>query len=259
MKKYAGYIKPRSLIGLGLIAFAILLFLDNIGVRFLHNIFHVWPLALIIIGAALLYGPHKSASTSESSRILPYILIGLGLLFFMGRFFHFNIGTLVIPLVLLFIGFHVLRSGKHSHKHDLKKELALHTELKDGEDEKMPDENSVPEGEYKIDVFTILGGGDYSTRSSNLTGGNIVAILGGSKVDIREADTRQDVIEIDILAFIGGAELKVPPHWQVTVKVLPILGGVSNKTTCLADKMQVRKKHLIVTGIALLGGVDIRN
>lgn len=40
MKKSSGHIKPRSLIGLGLIVFAILLFLDNIGVPFLHIIFH---------------------------------------------------------------------------------------------------------------------------------------------------------------------------------------------------------------------------
>lgn len=259
MKKYAGYIKPRSLIGLGLIVFAILLFLDNIGIRFLHTVLHNWPIAVVIIGVALLLGPHKTAPTSDSNRLLPYFLIGFGLLFFIARLFHFSMGALIVPLVLLFVGFHVLGLDRHSYKNRSKKEPVTQLELKEGEEEKIFDKETVFEGETKIDVFTILGGGDYSTRSHNLAGGNIIALLGGAKVDIRDADTHKDVIEIDILAFMGGAELLVPPHWQVTVKVLPILGGVSNKTTCLADKMQVRKKHLIVTGIALLGGVEIRN
>jgi predicted membrane protein len=256
MKKYAGYIKPRSVIGLGLIAFAILLFLDNIGVRFLHTVFHNWPLALIILGVALLYGPHKSASAGDSSRLLPYLLIGFGLLFFAAGFFHFRIGVLIIPLVLLFVGLHILRSGRHKVRAGNENGPLL--ELKNDEDDKL-DPDSVLKDANKIDIFTILGGGDYGTRSQNLTDGNIVTVLGGAKVDIRDADTAKDVIEIDILAFMGGVELRVPPHWQVSVKALPILGGITNKTTCLADKMQVKKKHLVVTGIALLGGMDIRN
>lgn len=254
MKKSSGYIKPRSLIGLGLVVFAILLFLDNIGVRSLHIVFHNWPLALIILGVALLLEPGKSGTPNVSGRVLPYFLIGAGVLFFAARFFSFNIGALIVPLALLFLGFHFLRpGGRHSYKKRARDKLGA----QNGEQEKIA--GTVIEDENKIDIFTILGGGDYSTRSHDLVSGNIIAILGGAKVDIRDADTPKDVIEIDILAFMGGAELIVPPHWQVTVKVLPVLGGVSNKTTCLADKMQVGKKHLVVTGVALMGGVEIRN
>lgn len=257
MKKSSGYIKPRSLIGLGLVIFAILLFLDNIGVRSLHTVFHNWPLALIILGVALLLGPAKSVPPNDSGRILPYFLIGAGALFFSARFFSFNIGALIVPLVLLFLGFHFLRPGRHSCRKRSRDKLDAQAGLQNGEQEKTV--GGVIEDENKIDIFTILGGGDYSTRSHNLASGNVIAILGGAKIDIRDADTQKDVMEIDILAFMGGVELIVPPHWQVTVKVLPMLGGVSNKTTCLADKMQVRKKHLVVTGVALMGGVEIRN
>lgn len=257
MKKCSGYIKPRSLIGLALVVFAILLFLDNIGVRFLHTVFHNWPLALIIIGVALLLGPHKPGTGNDSGHILPYFLIGAGVLFFTARFFSFNMGALIVPVVLLFFGFHFLRPGRRPRNVNSHHELDAQGEAQNGEAERIP--GTVIGDENKIDIFTVLGGGDYSTRSHNLSSGNIIAILGGAKVDIRDADTQRDVIEIDILAFMGGVELIVPPHWQVTVKVLPILGGVSNKTTCLADKMQVRKKYLAVTGVAFMGGVEIRN
>ena len=105
----------------------------------------------------------------------------------------------------------------------------------------------------------MLGGGNFSTRSKRLTNGNIIAILGGAEVDIREADSLKNTLEIDIVAFMGGVEIKVPPHFNVTVKLLPLLGGVTNKTTCLADKMGVPAKHLVLTGMALMGGVEITN
>ena len=259
MKKSTGKIKPRSLIGIGLIIFAVLLFFDNIGLRFLHSIIRNWPIGMIIIGAVLIWGPDKLRIKSNSDRTLPFLLIGLGALFFIIQhgFLNFGFKAIIIPLVLLFVGYHIIRSGKHSNKQ--KTEIALYTKLEDEESEEMKHYDHVMDEDDKIDLFTILGGGDYSTRSANLTDGNIIAILGGVSADIREADTQQDVIEIDVQAILGGVELKVPAHWQVTVKVLPLLGGVSNKTTCLADKLQMKKKHLIVTGIAFMGGVDIRN
>ena len=259
-KKRSGSTDARWLIGVGLIVFAVLLFLDNIGIRFLHIIIYNWPLVLIIIGAALLMAEKKSKMPNRAGRVLPYFLIGAGALFFAGRMFGFSIGALVVPLVLIFFGVHFLRPHGHSKKCRPQLKLGTHGELKEAEEElKEAGVAAAADDENKIDVFTILGGGDYNTRSQNLSGGNIAVVFGGADIDIRDADTQKDVIEIDILALFGGVDLKVPPHWQVTVKVLPLLGGVSNKTTCLADKMQVKKKHLIVTGNVLFGGLDIRN
>ena len=256
--KHSGSTDARWLIGVGLIVFAVLLFLDNIGIRFLHLIIHNWPLALIIVGAGLLMVEQKSNMSTRAGRILPYFLIGAGAVFFAGRFFGFNIGSLIVPLVLIFFGVHFLRPHGHSKKCLKQLKLGTHGELKEAEEE-LKEAGVAADDENKIDIFTVLGGGDYSTRSQNLTGGTITAIFGGAKIDIRDADTEKDVIEIDIQALFGGVELRVPPHWQVTVKVLPVLGGVANKTTCLAEKMQVKKKHLILTGNAMFGGVDIRN
>jgi|GEM_PF-1062973 len=284
MKKHDGNISPRSLIGLGLIVFAILLFFNNIGLKFLGVILSNWPVALIVIGGALLYSPRQtpkdSGSTEEadfshdsfmgkarSSSLLPYFLIVIGILFFLAqhRIFNFGIGAIIAPLVLIFIGLQILRPkscfGK-CRKHDEGTELISQNDSTDVEQTEFEADESLAAADSddsKIDIFAVLGGGNYSTRSQSLTGGNIFCLMGGAEVDIRDADTQNDKIEIDVLALLGGAVIKIPPHWQVSVKVLPFLGGITNKTTCLAEKMRVPKKHVIITGIAFLGGVEIRN
>jgi hypothetical protein len=78
-------------------------------------------------------------------------------------------------------------------------------------------------------------------------------------VDIRDADIEGESMEINILALMGGVEIRVPLHWQVSMRAVPFLGGVSNQTTFLADKLQMPKKTLVIRGLALMGGIDVRN
>jgi len=231
MSRLNHLLKPRSVLGFCIIVFALLLIMDSMGVSILHRILGNWPLALIIFGVAILYGPEKSENHTA-----PYILIGLGIFIYLQRFGLFNIhwGEMFVPIILLIIGYHFLKPHlRKSHR-------------------QVSDENN-------IDVFSILGGGEFNTRSDNLGNGHVVCILGGADIDIREADMEGDVIEIDILAFMGGAEIKVPLHWQVSVKAIPLLGGVSNQTTCMAERLQLPKKTLIVSGLAIMGGIDVRN
>ncbi|OGT71323.1 MAG: hypothetical protein A3I78_01065 [Gammaproteobacteria bacterium RIFCSPLOWO2_02_FULL_56_15] len=113
--------------------------------------------------------------------------------------------------------------------------------------------------ENQVSIFTVLGGGEFNTRSTNLSSGHIISILGGAEVDLREADMEGDVMEIGILALMGGVEIRVPLHWQVNMRAVPLLGGVSNQTSFLADKLQMPKKTLVIRGLALMGGIDVRN
>lgn len=247
-----------------------------------------WPVALIIIGAVLLYGEKKDKEGKSNNGYVPYFLIGIGIIFMMSKYhiLNFSIGALIGPLVLLFIGINILKPNNGFKYHDSDKQdgdtsgshkgASQPGETIDGEwesdapskdyadkcaEEAMKSTSSVDpdQNDTSIDVFTILGGGNFSTRSQKLKGGNVVAVMGGAVIDVREADTQTNVIEIDVIAVMGGAEIKIPPHWQVSVKVLPLLGGVTNKTTCLADKLGVPVKHVVITGIAFMGGIEVRN
>lgn len=265
MSKHNGNLSPRTLFGLGLVAFAVLLFLNNIGIPFLGIALRNWPILMIIAGAIMLYNRKHVAAESRMKAYLPHALIGFGILFQLSsmHILNFSIGALIIPLILLVVGINMLRPNRDAHKNQAHDGASEGTII-DGEAiaDADFDDNGNPssaQNDTTIDVFTILGGGNFSTRSKNLSGGSIIAILGGAEVDIRDADAQKNTIELDVLAFMGGAEIKVPAHFNVTVKVLPLLGGVTNKTTCLADKMGVPQKHLVITGVALLGGLEITN
>lgn len=255
MSKLTDNIKPRAIIGLGLIVFALMMLFDNMGLHFIGKIFSNWPVGMMIIGGALLYGPFKMHDKNKVNSNLPYFLIGFGVFFFLGQhhFLNLNFGSLIVPAILLAVGIHVLRPSSKRRKRKEGEKSEFHAEAFNLSGSDFSDDDN------SVDVFNILGGSEFSTQSQNLTGGNVICILGGADIDVRDADMEGDVMEINIVAFMGGADIKVPPHWQVSVKVIPFLGGVSNKTTCLADKLQVPKKRLIITGLALMGGVEVRN
>ncbi len=256
MSKPEGNIKSRYIIGLGFIIFALMMLFENLGLHLIGRIFNHWPIALIILGAALLYGPFQIKDKQTKGSNLPYFLIGFGLLFTLTQhnMFNLDIGDLIAPAIFLAIGLHILRPNGR-HKKPKKKDDNTEAVSEDG----LNDSTDADNDDASVDVFSILGGSEYSTQSKNLNSGNVISVMGGADVDIREADMIGDSMEIDVLSFMGGVEIKVPAHWQVSVKAVGLLGGVSNKTTCLADKLQLSKKYLTISGLALMGGIDILN
>lgn len=253
---------PRTIIGIGIIVFALLLFLNNMGFHLLGVIIKNWPIALVIVGVAMLRGPFKQDPEKNRNPYLPHILIGLGVLFTLAqyRIFNFSFHALIGPAILIAIGLHFLRPGMQKRKRseaddELDEELKLELDIQS--DHKSA--TQTVENDSRFESVNILGGSEISNSSQSLTGGSLVCIMGGAEIDLREADCVGETIEIDILAIMGGAVIKVPPHWDVSAKALPLLGGVSNKTACLAEKLQMPKKRLIITGLAFMGGIEVRN
>jgi len=271
MKTQKGEAKPRAIVGMVLIVLAVLLFLNNIGFKLFGSVFDHWPLAMIAIGGFLIYSARRKGAVEQNIGLFPYALVAVGVLAALGKygFLRFSLGTLLVPLALLFLGLHLFKPqgifGRRSKSPADHRRNILLDQPRDetAAADPIAAENSASANtanlDNRIDIFTILGGGNYSTRSSDLVSGNIVCILGGAELDLRDADTREDVIQLEVLAFMGGIEMKIPPHWQVTIKAFPFLGGISNRTTCLAEKMGVPKRHLVITGLACMGGIEIRN
>jgi predicted membrane protein len=270
-------LKPRYILGAVLILIAISMFFNNIGFGFMGALFGQWPLGLVIVGIILLFNSDNQTENTGSRKMLPFFLIGFGGILFLAKHhvINFSVGAIIVPMILFMVGLHILRSNdplrkvKKDHPDESMSsddnqsdctELQTSGEIQTDSnhfDEK-PTEGDCASKD-RIDVFCILGGGDYSTRSQNLVSGSVLTILGGAEIDLRDADTQQQQLVLDVFALMGGAVVKIPPHWQVTVSVLPLLGGISNKTTCLADKMNLPRKELLVTGVAFMGGLEIRN
>lgn len=271
MKKQNGAIKPRATLGLILIVLAVLLFLNNIGIRLLSTVLGHWPLIVLALGAYLLVGQRERPAGQRG--VGPFVLLAVGAVGLLTRygFWHFSTAALIGPVVLLVLGLYLFRPDRfkrNSERPSAPLLPAMDDQGDDSEAAQSPPEDADQAhksdasdllNDDKIDVFTLLGGSQYVSRSQKLKGGNVLCVLGGAELDLRDADTEEQALTIDVLAFMGGAELRIPVHWQVTVKAYSLLGGISNRTTCLADKMGVPRKHLVITGFAIMGGIEIKN
>ncbi len=106
-----------------------------------------------------------------------------------------------------------------------------------------------------LNVFSVLGGGEYRIRTKNLRSGNLVAFMGGFDIDLREADIEGSEAVITVTALMGGGVLRVPETWAVSMQVGSFMGGHSLKTREGAQTV----KTLVVKGLAIMGGVEVRN
>lgn len=222
-------------IGMSVIFAGVVLFLDNLGLGLGVDLIDFWPLILIFIGLNYLTNTRRGIRSSNG-----WIFIGFGVLFLLRNFglIWFHIGQLW-PLVLIAVGFSILRNHAQSAR---------------------------PEGSDDADFINllfILGGGEHKFTSKTLTGGRVTAIMGGGTLDLRHADTEQDTMEIEVFAMWGGIEIRVPYHWQVNIKGTPLLGGMENSTrppeSIEGLEVSAPSRTLIVTGAAIMGGVEVKN
>ena len=107
-----------------------------------------------------------------------------------------------------------------------------------------------------FETTAILGGSSRSLSAADFRGGDAVAIMGGCEIDLRDCGSEGGPAEIDTFAFWGGIEIKVPNDWEVQVKGVAILGGYADETRTVPGES---RKVLVITGTAIMGGVEIHN
>lgn len=110
------------------------------------------------------------------------------------------------------------------------------------------------ESSEQLNLFNLMGGGEYRVRTKDFRGGYITAFMGGFQLDLTEANIEGSEAILDVTTILGGGEIRVPEKWAVVVRGSAIAGGYSVKTR----EGQV-EKTLVIRGLAVLGGVEIRN
>ncbi len=107
--------------------------------------------------------------------------------------------------------------------------------------------------------IAILGG---STLAGNWTlARNLwnLTVMGGSVIDLQEAEFTAPVTVITVGAFWGGVEIIVPPDLNVEVQGTGIMGGFDwNSKKAAAHKVDPDGPKVIIRGIALMAGVEIK-
>ncbi len=109
-----------------------------------------------------------------------------------------------------------------------------------------------------IDDSSIFSSGRKTINSQNFKGGKTTVVLGGINIDLHEANLAEGTNSLEITVLFGGVDIIVPRDWKVIVNVTSIFGGVDDKRIVNANQVYESNKVLVIRGIVLFGGCDIK-
>ncbi len=216
---------------LAIILFGVLLLLDRLDVYYFRDAWKFWPLLLVGVGATRI-----GTAYDWTGRAMGALIATAGGLLLASNLRWFRMdGELVFPFVIIAVGVLMLA--------------------------RMLSRPSARAAEASVDTvneFCMFGGIDKRNASQDFQGGQASTMFGGIKLDLRKAAMKKDRVVIDTSAMFGGIELRVPEEWTVVCRGTSIFGGYEDKTS--HPEVQGSAKHeLIVTGLAMFGGVEIKN
>lgn len=221
----------QIVVGVLVAAAGVLFLLDNLGFLGFRHALSFWPVAFILGGASLMVSEDR-----RNGRTTGPILIGIGIVLLLQRMGLFEISWRVVwPLLLIVAG------GLIVYR-------TLGTRGRVNLDKLGAGDDSI------IDVTAIMGGVERRIATPDFRGGEVTALLGGCALDLRASNLAREAV-LNVFTFWGGITIKVPPEWTVVLNGMPVMGGFSQKTAPAPDG----GKRLVITGYAIMGGVDVRN
>lgn len=205
----------------------------------IRGFFSLLPAGVLLLGVLWL-----TRSKEGEKPLIAWFVTLFGGVLVISQFglFGLNFGELFLPMWLVVIAFVIMNP-----RDLLPRRLNTRSEELD-------------ENQAQIQLLAFMGGGELEYTSRNLRGGEVVAVWGGYKIDFRNADMEGDSMELNLFCVMGGVEILVPTNWEVEKRgAVCIMGGFSNKSKCLADELELPRKKLILKGLALMGGGEVKN
>jgi len=253
-RRLYGLVVTRAVIGVIFVAMGVLLILRNLGVIEIESLWHFWPMSLVAVGLSKVFQPRGFPGRGFGLVLVAigaWIQLGyFGILPFRAKYF--------LPVIFIVIGMTMLWRGVAGvrppgldgvHRVGMSPVVEIHPS---GDSARSQEASS----NDTINVVAVLGGVEHRNSSQDFQGGNVSAILGGCDLDLRKASIAGNQAVLDVLAFWGGVEIKVPEDWTVNVKGTPVLGSFNDRTH---PPREGATKTLIVQGAAIMGGVEIKN
>jgi predicted membrane protein len=113
--------------------------------------------------------------------------------------------------------------------------------------------------EEHFDATSIFGGVKKNVITKDFKGGDVTSIFGGSEINLTQADINGRA-ELDITTLFGGCKIIVPSNWQVTSDDLTaILGALEDKRAIMANPSPDPNKVLVIKGVVMFGGIEIKS
>lgn len=228
--------------GLIILVTGLVFLLDNIGINIPHWIIS-WPTAVIVIG--LLVGYKRNFQPG-----IWMVMVLLGGFFMLEAATSYNMSKYYFALMFIVLGIYLIfkPKGSGNAKEKWKKRWKDRCSSEKVYD---IDRNDI------LESISIFAGSHQKVYSKNFKGGEVVAVFGGSDINLTQADF-EGTIAIDVVAIFGGLKIIIPPGWEVRSEVAAIFGGIDDKRT-IAAPVEEPSKIIIIKGVAVFGGVDIRN
>jgi hypothetical protein len=221
-------ITPGLVVGMAVMLLGVVLTLDNVGLMQARQFVRFWPVLLIAAGLVrLLYGGQAGSRWGSYALIfigLTLVLVNLNILRFRSALALFLVcaGAAIV--------WRTLPGGGGAPSH-------------------------LPDPGRHLDLLAVLGGVHRSVSAQDFRGGQATAVMGGCEVDLSGASIESGEAVFNTFAFWGGIDVKVPADWTVEVQGVAVLGGFNDSSR----RPDNDRKKLIVTGYALMGGVEVHN
>jgi hypothetical protein len=106
-------------------------------------------------------------------------------------------------------------------------------------------------------VVAVLGGATRKGRWTPARTNYALAVMGGAELDFREAVLAPGVTDVQVFAMWGGIDIIVPPGMRVESHGLALMGGFDHVEDVREGPDDPDAPVLRITGVALMGGVDI--
>jgi hypothetical protein len=249
---------PQAVLGLVAVAVGLLLTADNLNVWETSRFVRYWPVGVVLVGLMQLL-----QSDSRSGRVVGGVVMFVGAVWTADWVFGANVDVDDFwPLILIALGVLVLTRARRPGE-----EAAPRAEgdrptwtggapgLSTGGVTAAPlGSTPLATGDQVVSEVAIWAGKQRRNASSVFRRADLVAIMGGVELDLRQATTATGEAVIDVFVMWGGVEIWVPPDWAVSNQVSLLMGGAEDKSS----GTQTARHRLIVRGVVVMGGLEIK-
>jgi predicted membrane protein len=225
---------PQVALGIITVLIGVVFTLDNMDIVYAHDFLRYWPALLVVYGVSKLVQPGNTPGRLSG---IIFTFVGSALLLDTLDVFSFRLWDFW-PLIIVLIGLSMI--WRTFSRHD----RGSHDTTVSGE------------SDSTISGVALMSGFKRNSNTQNFQGGELTAIMGGCEIDLRQASIKDREAVIDVFAFWGGIELKVPLDWSVVVEATPLLGGFEDKTR---PPQGGSPKRLVIKGYAIMGGFEVTN
>lgn len=228
--------RQRIFVGIAIMIIGVLALVDNLRIFDIHHLFQFWPTVFVAAGILKLTQSRKRSSVFVGTGLITagvvMTLNRLGIISFSWHDWW--------PVIIIAVGISIILKDKRRSE-DCKNQSFIYGDVSSSE-------------QSSLDITAIMGGNKTTNNTQDFKGGEITAIMGGVDLDLRGASIQNEAI-LNVWATWGGIALKIPQDWIVVNHGVAILGGIEDKSIPTAGAT----KRLIITGTAIMGGVEIKN